>query len=229
MHEAIDDEKVRLGQLGTEQSETFREAQERRAGEAAAQTELLEQRIEALTETAEGTITMQVEEMDRVRGAMVELSGAVALTGTSERYGNEARSQFRIANFRAGLTIVFALLAVWAAAHAATLENPTQTEFIGKLGIGLILFGISRYTAVQSSRHRRREAEARRLQLELAAFGPFIEPLEPAQQAKERVIMTRKTFGQTGADEVADDDKTGAPPLGQLLRPRQDQQQDEAA
>jgi hypothetical protein len=44
-------------------------------------------------------------------------------------------------------------------------------------------------------------------QLELIAFRPFIEPLDSAQREEERVIMTRKMFGQIRALPEADEEK----------------------
>lgn len=216
---AIDDEKARLGQLGTEQTETFREAQGRRAEEVESHTGQLDAQIEGATTSAAEKVDAQVREMDRVKEEMTDLSGAVALVGTSERYGTEAKTQFWAANFWAALTIVLALLAVVAAAHAAGADNPDETEFIGRLAIGAILAGISRYTAIQSSRARGREKEARAVQLDLSAFGPFIEPLERAQQEEERVIMTRKTFGKARGQDLGEDDP-GPMPLSHLMQRR---------
>ncbi len=220
LQQAVENERVRLGQLATEESETFREAQEKRAQEASEQSRQLEADLETIKAEGQGKVDEQVTEMERVKEEMVDLSGAVALVGTSERYGTEAKSQRWTANFWAALTIAIALLAVAAAAKAATVSNPHETEFIGKLAISVILAGISRYTAIQSSRARKREAEARGLQLDLAVFGPFVEPLERAQQEEERVIMTRKTFGKVRGQDLGEDDP-GPMPLSQLMRRQQ--------
>jgi hypothetical protein len=53
---------------------------------------------------------------------------------------------------------------------------------VAKFIVSAALGGLAAYTARQSGRHREREERARNLQLELTAFGPFIEPLDKDQQ-----------------------------------------------
>ena len=73
-------------------------------------------------------------------------------------------------------------------------------DFIGKLSASALIGGVAAYAARQSARHREREERARNFQLELQAFGPFIEPLSTEQQEEERVVMTRKTFGKANTE-----------------------------
>ena len=77
------------------------------------------------------------------------------------------------------------------------------------------------YLGLESGRHRAREERSSAVQLELAAFGPFIEPLSPEQREEERVIMTRKLFPSP--------DGSAAPVSRALRRPQKDTGLDEVA
>ena len=103
-------------------------------------------------------------------------------------------------------------------AISAVLHEATDTSAVAaKLGVSIVFGGLATYTGRQSGRHRVREERARNLQLELTAFAPFIEPLDDDQKEVERVIMTRKTFGQISALPEASEIEHSFGPLGPAL------------
>jgi hypothetical protein len=113
-------------------------------------------------------------------------------------------------------TILLGLGAVGLAVWAALRHGDTSQAVATKLAVALLLAGVAGYTARQSGRHRNREEHARALQLELTAFSPFIEPLEPEQREEERVRMTRRTFGNLSA--VQPEEEQGPTALSLLMR-----------
>ncbi|GIU95787.1 MAG: hypothetical protein KatS3mg012_2244 [Gaiellaceae bacterium] len=123
------------------------------------------------------------------------------------------------------LTIALALGAVAVGLYAVFVGDQEAEALVAKLAVSAVLGGLATYTASQSGRHRHREERARALQLELTAFAPFIEPLDPAQKEEERVIMTRRTFGRAISPETPADEP-GPSPVSLLLR-RQQKQLDE--
>jgi hypothetical protein len=105
-------------------------------------------------------------------------------------------------------------MAVFAVVHHVN----DNSAVIAKLGVSAVFGGLATYTARQSGRHRKKEEErARNLQLELTAFAPFIEPLDDDIKELERVLMTRKTFGNIAALPEADDADHQYGPLAPVL------------
>jgi hypothetical protein len=201
------------------QNESFSTSQGERA--TAFQDELTKIRTELaeLQESAQTEVESRVEEIRRMEREAGGLAGSIALAGTADRYKDEAEAQKKVADFMRVLTFAFAIGAVVMAIVAATHKSGEWNSVGAKLAVSVVFGGLATYTGKQSQRHRTREERARNLQLELTAFGPFIEPLDKDQQDFERVIMTRKTFGQIAALPEADDDHAFGP-LGpvELLR-----------
>lgn len=135
----------------------------------------------------------------------------IATSGTVDAYGREAKAQLKQADFwrwiATILSIVAGLVAVWSVAMAATGEVRT-VQVVSRVATALVLFGVAGYAATQSSQHRRREERARRLELELTAFSPFIASLPEDKQQAAREALVEKLFGQnpdggSGAEKPA--------------------------
>lgn len=100
------------------------------------------------------------------------------------------------------VTVALALLAlvpvVWAVVSTVS-GDPGVLSAITKLGAGVVLGGVASYCARQSSRHRMREEEARGLEMDLVAFGPFIEDLPVEARQEARTALVAKIFGRSYA------------------------------
>ena len=155
-----------------------------------------------------------------MEGETRQLVGAIGLTGTTGHYAAEARSERRTADLWRWIAIVIALLAVIPAAFATFGDHTDTRTFVGKVVMTFAIGAVAAFAAGQSIRHRRREERARERELELAAFGPFIEPLIAEQREEERVIFTRKTFGKTAPREKVDEEP-GPTAVSFLLRRRE--------
>jgi len=208
-------QRASFDNLVTSHSETFAESQTERATEFDVALATAQQRLDAFELRVGQEVDERVAEIRRMEDESSKLVGAIGLAGTSERYGVEAVAQKQVAdklrNFTVGLALGAVAMAVFAVVH-----NPEDAHATAaKLGVSVVFGALAAYTARQSGRHRTREERARNLQLELTAFAPFIELLPEDQQEFERVLMTRKTFGNIAALPEADAEHNyGLGPLG---------------
>ncbi len=103
------------------------------------------------------------------------------------------------------------------------IENSDQSpeSVVGKVTVALILAGIAGYTAGVARHHRQRAATARRLAIELIAFGPFIAPLEKVDRDDLRSTIVWRFFGPPDAvNQDPDAQPTPGPQIQQLLSAR---------
>jgi hypothetical protein len=140
--------------------------------------------------------------------------GAIGITGTAERYGEEFREQRKVANIWRRVTIVVGLLAAAAALWAASEGDATKAG--AKIAIAILVGGVGFYTARQSARHRHREEHARQLQLDLTAFPVFVESLPDEERADETIMMGRRSFRGALPEPPPEADDPGLSMLGHL-------------
>jgi len=170
-------------------------------------TELDAQRTEAddlFRKTLEERSTAADEviaNLERKDADAEQLVGSISIRGTADRYEKEAKAQTAIADRWRRATVLIGLLAGLVAGSAAFLSDQEPVHVVGKLALGLLLAGVAGYTARQSAQHRRREEDASKLHLDLAAFGPFIEPLPDEAKNEERVLLGRRVFARGDNDE----------------------------
>jgi hypothetical protein len=86
------------------------------------------------------------------------------------------------------------VLAILGVIHAQRSTGDT-TDVLAKGLASFVFFGIAGYLATQSGKHREREERARRKELELAAFGPFIDELPPEKQETLVEKLADRMFG----------------------------------
>lgn len=217
---ALSKERSAIESVKTDHAETFRAAQAERDTKFGDMLSEAKGDLSELLEDAAASVAARVAEIERMERESADLVGAIGLAGTAERYGEEVQEQRAAADFWRWCTVASVAAAVIGLGLVVfTLgDDPAWEELLGKLAASLLLGGVATYAARQSARHRHREEHARALQLELTAFGPFIEPLIAEQREEERVIMTRKTFGKASASAPAAHEEPGPAPLSFLLR-----------
>jgi hypothetical protein len=86
------------------------------------------------------------------------------------------------------------VLAIWGVIHAQQNSGDTA-DVLAKGLASFVFFGIAGYLATQSGKHRDREERARRRELELAAFGPFIGDLSEEKQEALVEKLADRIFG----------------------------------
>ena len=220
LQQAIEVQRQALDELSTRHSTAFSEAQEERATTFQGELSTFREELDGLMGSVAKEVEERVDEIRRMEKESSQLVGAIGLAGTAERYSEEVTEQAKIANRWRLATIGLGLAAVAVGIYAIVVGDQTNQDLTAKLVVSIILGGLAAYSARQSARHRRREEQARQLQLELTAFGPFIEPLAPEQREEERVVMARKTFGKS-TDSAAPEEEPGPTALSFLMRRRQ--------
>jgi hypothetical protein len=161
--------------LSIEQGEAFRKVQDERAEEHREREQKFETQMSELETQWRERVDALVADIDGMKIRSAELVGAIGVTGTAERYGEEFTEQRDVANKWRLTTVVLGVLAVAVSVLAAFDHEATTAG--AKVAIAILLGGVAAYTARQSSRHRRREEHARQLQLDLTAFPVFVEAL----------------------------------------------------
>jgi hypothetical protein len=104
------------------------------------------------------------------------------------------------------LGVLAAAVAITAVVASFLFDTNGASLIIAKFTAVALLLGIAGYAAGQSGQHRRREQRAKRLELELVAFGPFAEPLDPEGQLKVRKDFIERLFVGDPGDEHPDRD-----------------------
>jgi hypothetical protein len=198
----------------------------------ASQTEhgkMFREELDDLTSRADSELEERVREIRRMAEETGALVGAIALSGTADKYKDEADKQKRVADLLRNVTILFAIgsvgMAVWAVVHQADDTN----SMVAKLAVSAVLGGLAGYTAQQSGRHRHREERAREIQLQLTAFSPFIEPLDADFQQAARLLVASRVFGQFGTGTRDEADEVGPAILSLLKRRTESSSDDETA
>jgi DNA repair exonuclease SbcCD ATPase subunit len=209
----------------TEQAEVFRSAQEGRAADFTKSVDGFGTELEAVISRANERADELVEEIRRKDGDARNLLAALGVKGTAGRWAQEAKQERGTANRWRWATVLVVIAAVGVALLASRADSLDDPVFLSRVLISVALGGLATYTAKQSGHHRNREEAARRLELELAAFGPFIEPLPEDLQHAQRGKMVERTFGRRAAATELD----GGPSVLSQLARRRDSSPDELA
>lgn len=129
-----------------------------------------------------------------------ELYGVITDTSTTGAFRDEASAQKKAADrwrwVAVGFGVLAALIAVGSIVLSAVYPDETSgtSAVVAKVTATLVAAGIAAYAGRQSGRHREREEEAKRLELELVAFPPFIESLDEGQKRDVRKEFADRAF-----------------------------------
>ena len=182
------------------QREAFADGEHRRDAAFAAQLEEFRTALAGAQQEAADEVAAHVAEIRRMQEESANLVGAIGLEATADFYRRHGRRQQRAAEVLRGLAVLGALGAVAIALAGTLVADPTAESLVSGVFAALLLAALAAYLAHQSARHRAREEHAAAVQLELAAFGPFIEPLSAQRRDDERAAMARKLFGTAEID-----------------------------
>ena len=220
----IDQMRGRIDHLVSDQESKLTEAQEKWA------TRSEEAFHKAERDLSEGSATFDqraMEAQEHIRELEDEISKTAAEiggTGISIDNQQESKEQTKKA-FWWTVTTVALLIAAAVLAVLVGIENSSQTpeSVAGKITVALIFAGIAGYTAGVARHHRERAATARRLAIELNAFGPFIAPLEKVDRNDLRSTIVWRFFGPPGlVNQSQDSEPTPGPRILQLIRERRE-------
>ncbi len=208
IEEAINGFESRFEEEQGNKKTAFEEAQkEFSAGRESALNKQQEDADNAIKELVERGRSI-LSELDSQREEATRLVDLVATSSTAGAFGKEAeRQQEQADQWRANaikIGLVAAAVGI-AAVVASFLFDASASVVVAKVAAVALLIGIAGYAAGQSGQHRRREQRAKRLELELVAFGPFSEPLEPEQKLQVRKDFIERLFvGDPGGDHHED-------------------------
>jgi hypothetical protein len=205
-------------QFSTAQEERLREANEQKTQiekEASAVQSAIKQAADGDRSQTKAAADARLTELDSLLGNARDLVGTIAATGTSGVYGKEALAQQKQANswrlyavLSGIVTGVVALFAVLGDSKVFTVSITSSAKLVAALAFG----SLATYCGRQASRHRMREERARRLELELSAFPPFLAKLEEAEQREVVRDYFQKVFvgyNDGGPPIQASDDQIG--------------------
>lgn len=196
----------RADQAISTQQQQFSEAQEQRGKDFRAALDDISSTTKMSLMASESEAESYVEALKAQVEESAELVSVFAAAGTANAFSKEAKDQSGVADTWRQTAVVFAVCTVLAAGSllfGSTAGSPNWELVIGKLAVAIALGGVAAYAASQSGRHRRREEDARQLELTIAAFGPFVRDLDEPRQiaSREKVvdaIFMREIGGSRG-------------------------------
>lgn len=183
--------------------------------EATRQREAHQQLIESLDTKA----NEHLNEIEEMKAQVERLVGAVGRTGLSagfqqwEASEREQADKMRTLAIRVGIAAALAVIGLLVARLWAGLGDGDELALsVGALSIPAALGGVAVYAGRESGRHRRNQIIARRTELELASFHPYIAELGDDEQAELTALFAPVFFGQSTAHTAAGrDEKHGGP------------------
>lgn len=197
--------RQRVDEISASQEQAFeRESEERKA--------TADKALNDLTSSGEERVQQVLVALEQMKRDAEGLLGAVGEATTANHFGNDAKRQFWTFVAFIALTALAACGAVAIGIWAASQPDIPAERFAGKLAVSGVLGTLAAYFARQAGHYRDREQRSKTIELELRAFGPFIEPLPGPEQIRERTIMTRRTFGSDRQEKEAEE-KFGVEPI----------------
>lgn len=187
-------EKTRLDTAIREQGLTFILDQETRSRDftemLAKASSDLQSRVEALTAETKGQVDSVEAEGDAIIKVLTDyqkqaenIVAITAASGVAGSYLKVAKEQLGVADRWRTIASVLLFLVLGSAIYTGYVSplsdgNVGVEDFVEygvtRIPVVLVLGGLWGYAARESSRHRRREAQAERLGTELTAFLPFL-------------------------------------------------------
>lgn len=193
----IDTLKQRLDSVVEQQQQTYLQAESTRGKDftdsltklSADFQEKLATLVTGTDAKLQGVQTRGETAMSALEGYHEEARNIVAIragAGVAGSYVNVAKEQLKRADFWRWVAL-FLLIAVFASVIGTAVSSPLGNDNVSaedfveygltRVPIVLTLAGLWGYAARESSRHRRREANAERLATELTSFRPFLAEL----------------------------------------------------
>jgi hypothetical protein len=153
----------------------------------------------AATDIARTQQNVLLDEISEHRDHAKELVGIIGNIGVTGNYKETADKEALAADRMRNATVGFFVVAILVGAYAVISADDIKWTVTGaRLLFSFLILGVTVYTAKESARHRSNADRARRIQLELASLGPFIESLDAPKQSELRARLTDQYFGKEG-------------------------------
>lgn len=227
LRQTIEVQKARLDQSIAEFQKQFSQAEATRAAEFAtasqrflAEFSKLKSDLDALANDAaatraaewsvlkEGSEKASKEFMEffaKRQAEVNEIFGAIGSASLSGHFARTADADARAANLLRwiALTLMAAMIVVGGVSFYQSFEHPDVDWkiFLFRLGTVFVIAIPAIYAAQESSKHRRREQQNRKLQVELASIDAYLVQLPEAKRHELKEKLTEKFFGQPDSPE----------------------------
>lgn len=163
--------------------------------------ELTEQRssvTEELNSTKQKSVNLiqDIEEQRAHAAKIVRIVGNIGITGNYQETATIERTaadRWRLVTLGAFAVSVSVGGAALFSAHDVDVKLT-----VARLLFAFLVLGVTVYTGKESARHRSNADRAKRVELELASLGPFIESLDKGSQDELRKKLTDQYFGKDG-------------------------------
>lgn len=150
---------------------------------------------------------------------IVNIVGNVGVTGNYQNIANEHKKSAD--NFRMialAFMITMSGLLIWSIVELSHGEFNLYKSLVRILAAAVLTYPAI-YAARESSKHRKLETQNRKLELELASIGPFIELLNEDKKHVIKEELVKKYFGNhTLGDDAKDDDEISINGLEKILK-----------
>ena len=167
--------------------------------ETKSNTEELKKTADALyrahEKEAEDTIKF-IEQKREEAKKLLDIIGNIGFTGNYNRIANQERVS---ANILRVVAIVFMIAGI--VVIGTVVFNISKTGFdwkliLSRIGVTITILIPAFYAARESDKHRQREIKNRKMELELASIGPYLELLPDEKKIELKSSLTEKLFGQ---------------------------------
>lgn len=205
VRDAVTAEKQRLDAVVQQQQQQFAKSEEERRKEFDALRKDVTTKAATQGQELRDNAAGHIDALRSILEEAQRVANAIANTGTATAFGGDAQKEriqanaWRIAALVIGmLGAAFAgITLVWRPLESGSLSVGGA---LGRATVALVIGALATYAGRQSAEHRRREVRSRRLELELTAFGPFIEGLDQETKNRLRVEFVGRLF--KGAEET---------------------------
>lgn len=172
-------------------------------------------KLETDSENVINKLNAKLSEANKI----VNIVGNVGVTGNYQNIANEHRRSAD--NFRMialAFMILMSGLLIWSIIELSHGEFDLYRSLVRILAAAVLTYPAV-YAARESSKHRKLETQNRKLELELASIGPFIELLSEDKKQVIKEDLVKKYFGNNVAsDDTKDEEDISVNGLEKILK-----------
>jgi hypothetical protein len=163
-------------------------------------TSLLDASTQSVEELKADTLTKAnalVQKMESKHAEAKKLIGLIGDTAVTGNYQISAKNESEQADtwrrITLGVFVIAACAGGWALFELASKTIAWELALVRML-FGALVASVAFYTANESARHRTNSDRAKRVELELAALGPFLEEMPKEKREEIRQKLAEKYF-----------------------------------
>lgn len=146
-------------------------------------------------------LLLEMENKKEEARRILDVSTNVAITGQYNKIANQEKNAANILRWFSVFFMVLSIYFIHELISSITKDSIGVAVVVFRIGIVIVTLIPGFYLARESEKHREREIRNRKMELELASLGPYLEQLEPIVQMEIRKELTSKFFGQPVANE----------------------------